>query len=175
MTMQAAEHLKASIWKHPDSYAGFSPDGDYCILSKHRESELLDRINWDVACESLDAEPYDGGYNEFEMRPTVYHWRARHWAVGWIEYLMVRADAPEPIKTKSGEILCSLADYPYLDEDRHSEAELNAVCDYWGRCSVGERVSYLQDAKRCIFAARRDELPEDSSNGGLYERLSTGL
>lgn len=174
--MNAIEHLEDTVWKTPESYGGFSPVGDYCVLSKHRDSELLARVNWDVACESLKAEPMDhGSYDDIPAdRPNVYHWRAGHCMVGWVEYLMVRADAPDDIKTAAGEMLCSLADYPILNESRYSDAECTAVDDYWASCSVEDRVDYLRDAGLSIFAARRDYLP-DNDSGSLYERLSTGL
>lgn len=172
--MQALEHLAARVWEHPECYGGFSPDGDYCILTRHRDSLLLDNCNWDVACERLNAQAYDGGDEHAQSRPAVYHWRAGHWAVGWIEYLMVRADAPQATLETAGEILCSLSDYPILSEDRYSNAEFDAVCAYWERCSVRDRVDYLRDASISIFAARRDCLPSDP-NGYLYETLSNGL
>lgn len=172
--MNASEHLAENAWKHPDSYGGFSPDGDFVVLSQHRDSELLDRVNWEVACESLKAQAYDSGSGGFETRPVVYHWRAGHWAVGWIEYLMVRADAPDDMQEKAGEILCAIAEYPILDESRYSEREWNAVQEYWASCSVRDRVDYLRDADLSIFAARRDYTPEDPS-GLLFETLRTGL
>lgn len=170
--MNASEYLET--WKHPDCYGGFSPDGDYLILSRHRDSQLLDESNWDVACKSLNAEAYDGGREGFATRPTVYHWRAGHWAVGWIECLMVRADAPDNVLNEAGEIVCSLADYPVLSDDDYSEREYAAICDYWGRLPVADRVHELQRAGLCIFAARRDALPEDPA-GALFERLREGL
>jgi hypothetical protein len=176
--MRAAEHLAECVWKHPDNYGGFSPEGDYVVLTRHRDSELLDRVNWDVACESLKAEAYDGERAprgcQFLNRPNVYHWRAGHWAAGWVEYLMVRADAPADVLEEAGEIVCALAEYPILDESRHSEAEWNAVCEYWEGCSVADRVYELQRAGLCIFAARRDTLPEDPS-GALFQQLAQGL
>lgn len=172
--MQASEHLAEHAWKHPDCYGGFSPDGDYCILSRHRDSLLMDESNWEEACEELNAEAYDGGNEHFDPRPTVYHWRAGHWAVGWVECLMVRADAPQATLDAAGEILCSLADYPILNEDAYSEREFNAVCDYWERCSVRERAEYCKEHNISIFAARRAELPRDD-NGYLYESLREGL
>ena len=172
--MHTIEHLAECVWKHPDSYGGFSPDGDYMILSRHRDSELLDRVNWDVAVESLKAEAYDEGAANFANRPAAYHWRAGHWAVGWVEYLCVRADAPDALLTEAGEIVCALADYPILSDDRYSAAQWDGMCNYWERASVADRVHELQRARMCIFAARRDTLPEDP-NGALFERLSQGL
>lgn len=172
--MHAIEHLHGSTWTKPAHYAGFSPDGDYIVLTRTRDSDLLAECNWDVACETLNAQAYDGGTDEFETRPPVYHWRAGHFLCGWVEYLMVRSDAPDTVQTEAGEILCSLADYPILSEDKFGEREWNAVCDYWENCSVRDRVDYLQRAEMCIFAARRAEMPEDDS-GTLFDRLRNGL
>lgn len=175
--MTPIEHLEQAEWKHPDSYGGFSPTGDYVVLSRNRDSSLLEQVNWDVAVETLGAEAMDhGSYSSIPTdRPNAYHWRAGHWAVGWVEYLMIRVDAPDELKTKAGEMLCALADYPVLNEDRWSAAEFDAVCEYWEQCSVKERVEYLQEAEMSIFAARRGELPQCDDTGALYERLSSGL
>jgi hypothetical protein len=172
--VNAIEHLETTAWKTPTCYGGFSPVGDYVVLTQHRDSELLERVNWEVACESLKAEAYDDGEHDFASRPNSYHWRAGHWAVGWVEYLCVRQDAPDAVKTEAGEIVCALADYPILAEDKFSEREHAAVCTYWEGLDVSDRVRELQDAGLCIFAARRDCLPEDP-NGMLYESLRVGL
>jgi hypothetical protein len=179
--MNAIEHLETLAWKTPKCYGGYSPVGDYVVLTQNRDSELLERVNWEVARESLNAEPFDsdecgifGAPTNFASRPNVYHWRAGHWAVGWVEYLCVRQDAPDAVKTEAGEIVCALADYPILAEDKFSEREHDAVCTYWEGLDVSDRVRELQDAGLCIFAARRDCLPEDP-NGMLYESLRVGL
>lgn len=174
--MNAIEHLETRAWKHPDCYGGFSPDGDFLVLSRTRDYDLLDRVNWDVACESLQAEAYDAGRTgEIPAdRPKTYHWRAGHPACGWVEYLMVRADAPDDIKTNAGEIICALAEYPVLSDDKFSEAEWNAVCAYWEQLSVADRLDELRRAGLSIFAARRDTLPQDD-DGSLFQRLSEGL
>lgn len=175
--MDAIEHLETNVWKTPESYGGFSPVGDYLVLAKNRDSELLSRVNWDVAVERLKAQAMDhGSYHNIPAdRPNAYTWQASHWAVGWVEYLMVRADAPDDVKTAAGEIVCSLADYAMLDESRYSDAEHEAVSNYWAQCSIRERAGYLRDAELSLFAARRDTLPENDGNGSLYEKLTTGL
>lgn len=139
-------------------------------MSRHRDSDILSESNWAVACKSLKAEAYDGGTEHFHARPVAYHWRAHHWAVGWVEYLCVRADAPYSVLTEAGEIVCSLADYPILSDDDFSEREFNEMCESWERASVADRVEWLQRAGQCIFAARRAELPEDN-NGALREAI----
>jgi len=44
----------------------------------------------------------------------------------------------------------------------------------WERMSVADRVHELQRAGLCIFAARRDELPQDDT-GSLRDSLTHGL
>jgi hypothetical protein len=178
--MNAIEHLEACAWKTPDSYAGFSPIGDYCILSRHRDANIIDESNWRVALASSDAKPWDNGDDNFEDRPMVYHWRAGHCLVGWVEYLMVRADADEDTLKRAGEIVCALDDYPILDEWDYSELEEEAIQEAWsnldlrGRYEVihyrdGERVS-VDGKPISIFSIRHDWPPSDDQ-GYIREQL----
>jgi hypothetical protein len=169
--MNAAEHLEDRVWKTPDSYFGFNPVGDFIVLTRHRDSCLLAKCNWESATQVLRADPYDGGLAD---RANAYTFVANHWAVGWVEYLMVRQDAPYEIRREAGEIVCALADYPILDEDLLSRREWEAVCEYWAYASIKERMEYLYEARISRFAARRDSLPEDP-HSRLFERLRDGL
>jgi hypothetical protein len=166
--MNAEEHLPETAWKTPDSYGGFNPVGDYLILSRNRDSSILEESNWAVACASLGAVDHDSG--NLESRPPVYTFRAGHWAVGWVEHLLVRPDAPDATLKEAGEIICSLADYPVLSDEDYSEREFNASAEIWERASVADRVYYLQRAGLPIWSARRDTLPDDPT-GSLSERL----
>ncbi|MDE2022560.1 MAG: hypothetical protein KGI71_06655 [Patescibacteria group bacterium] len=168
----AREILAAQAWKHPDSYGGFSPEGDYLIVSQHRDSDALTRSNYRSVMRILEGESYDSGHSgELAAdRPPVYDWRARHWAVGWIEYIMVRADAPETTLIAAAEILAALADYPVVDESDYSELEFSEACDTWEHATIADRVEWCRECGISIFAARRSELPQDD-NGALYETL----
>lgn len=171
--MQAHEHLEP--WKTPESYGGFSPVGDFCILAQHRDSDILSESNWHCALAQLNAQAYDGGDTDFNSRPVVYHWRAAHWAVGWVEYLMVRADAPADILTQAGEMVCALADYPVLDESDFSEREMLAAEEAWKNLDIRGRIELIAgetyDGKPIsIFAARRDYPPSDDC-GTIQNRL----
>lgn len=144
--MNVIDHLEETAWTRPDHYAGFSPDGDYCIMSQHRDSDCVSRSNWICACKELSAEAWDSGDDGFDERPAVYHWRASHWAVGWCEYLMVRADALDNIKEKAGEMICALSDYPILNDDHHSELEMEEANETWANCyDDAERLKYIRD------------------------------
>lgn len=174
---RAPEVLASKVWTRPENYAGLSPDGDYCILARTRDPDLLEDSNWHVATTvELDAAPYDPADRfaerpeNFDDRPNVYHWRAGHWACGWVEYLMVRADAPDDVLATAANIVASLDDYPILSDDDYSEREFEAMCDAWESASVRERIEFLEGTGISVFAARRDELPEDHT-GMLRERL----
>ena len=154
-------------WKHPSDYGGFSPEGDYVLITRNRDSSSLDRSNWECICQDLKAEAYDGGREYFEERPAVYHWRAGHWAVGWVEYLCIRADAPAETIDQGNEIEEKLDNYPAYDESHWSDLEYNEVYEYWDRMSLRERIQMCADKGYSIFAARgRDGIPD-----GVYESL----
>ena len=166
------EHLKDRKWEHPSDYGGYSPDGDYMLGGQSRDSHALERSNYQRVLEDLEAEaakhpePDDG-------EPWVHDFRASHWAVGWVEQIIVRADAPAPVLDLAEEIVCRLADYPVYDESHFGELEHTEVSDYWERCSVAERVKIIKDSgsSASIFAARSDCYPDD--DGHVYECLTT--
>ena len=173
--MKASEHLADTVWKTPSDYGGFNPIGDYCILSTNRDADALTRSNWECVCEALKAEPFDDGRHsmtdvEYGARPAVYHWRAGHWACGWVEYLMVRADAPDDIREAAGGIVCKLAGYPVYDENHFCELEYSEAGERWGRMSIRERADIIGGTGISIFSVRRDYPPQDDS-GIISERL----
>lgn len=154
------------VWKHPANYGGFSPDGDYLILSRHRDSDILTESNWDGICRDLEAEAYDGEH--FAARPAVYHWRARHWAVGWVEYLMIRQDAPAQLIERAQGIASDLDSYPIYDESDFCDRENEVAESTWCELSIAERVELCQDAGISIFAARHGYIPRDDA-GFIFE------
>jgi len=188
--MSEYEYLEETAWETPSSYAGFSPIGDYCVLSRHRESHLLDESNWDAGLKILRKieadypEPPRGPRDhihysygaEGQDEYWVYIWSASHCMVGWVEYMMVRADAPDEIKAAADDMLRRLKDYPILDEDDFSQREYDAVADYWQGMSLRDRLSAMQYIYRhqpqyapSVFAIRDVGLP--FKDDMLYEYL----
>jgi hypothetical protein len=166
----AREILAPHAWETPRRYAGFFPIGDYCILTRHRDSDAATRSNWEVARQSFDVQPYDDGDSAYHARPAVYDWRAGHCMVGWVEYLMVRADADDDTLARAAAIVEKLEDYPILNEDHFSELEYTEACDAWTALGIGSRVDILRAAGVSIFAARRDDMPSDDT-GYIMEQL----
>lgn len=159
------EILKDSEWKHPQYYAGFSPEGDYLIASKRRDSDILSESNYAVALNILtDAVKGESAECQGErdaqgyiIRPDwAYEWRARCSLVGWIDYLMVRKDAPESILICAADIAASLADYPVLDDEHYYESKLRAVEDYWNSLSFRDRIDICGKSGESIYSARRE-------------------
>lgn len=159
--------LRAAQWETPSSYAGFDPVGDVLVLSMHRDSDALARSNWAVGGAQLREAAAAAGAPD-----SVYDWRASHWAVGWVDYLMVKRDAPESVLEAAAEILDSLADYPALSDDHWSDLEWSEASDYWASLSVRERAAMIRDSgsDASPFAARRAWIPQGDC-GALYEWL----
>lgn len=164
--MHATEHLEQRKWEHPDSYAGFSPDGDFLVLARNRDSDILTESNWHAVredlkahAETLDPEPLRPDHPGGDV-PYVYDWRAGHWACGWVEYLMIREDAPDSLKALAGAIVAALANYPVYSEDDYSQRQDEARAEYWDRASLSERMDWCRDAGCSIFVARRDYMDQ---------------
>jgi len=168
---------KLSIWETPSDYFGFDPEGDIGVAAQNRDSDALSRSNYTAAMARLleaagqSPEAISEWDGELDTRPAVYDWRAGHWAVGWVEYLMVRSDAPQAVRDEAQAIADELEDYPALDEDAWSELEHEEADAYWASLSVRERADYIKDYAPgvSIFAARRDYVP--SNDGHLDEVL----
>lgn len=165
--------LAPFVWKHPSDYGGYSPDGDYLIYSRHRDSTILDNWNYNQILTELDSmNPADWEEdkrcwgNDYNGAPC-HDFRASHWAGGWIEYIIVKSNAPDDMLIRAAQFLYDLDQYPILDEMGYGEAQFEAVCDYWAQMSVSERVDLCREQGDSIFAARREGIPE-----GCYDHMS---
>lgn len=105
-------------WAHPDHYAGETYFEYYCGLGRHRDSDLLQESNFESALERL------GGESE-----TVIVARAGHWAVGWVESILVHESNKKALKILN-QILVDLDNYPVLDESDFSERESEYQAEY---------------------------------------------
>lgn len=115
---------------------------------RNRDSDCLAESNFHSALKAL------GGESE-----TVQVHRFGHWACGWFEIIVVAPDTPAAEKAE--EIVDALEDYPIVSEADFSEREWEAKAAYWRACQIAERVELCQKARVCVFAARRDEMPQD--------------
>lgn len=88
----------------PLSYVGEHSDW-FLFLAQHRDSECIQVSNFRVALKDLGGE--ESG--------NVFIERMSHWAVGWLEYLLVNPACPEAVAKAEG-MLKDLENYPVLDE-----------------------------------------------------------
>lgn len=79
--------------------------------SKHRDSECLDRANFDGLLKAL------GG----ESKSVQVH-RFNHWANGWFELILISPKATKKVKIAE-EIESGLENYPVVDDDLYSQYE----------------------------------------------------
>lgn len=125
-------------------------------VSQDRDSECLDQSNFRTALKMLGGE---------DERCEVH--RFGHWGPGWYEIIIVHPAFGYLVD----QIEESLGYYSCLDESDHSELESELAYDYWQQCSTCERVEWCQRYDVSIFAARRDEIPDDRS-GELLSALA---
>ena len=98
-------------WSRTENYIGKSYNDYYVLLSHHRDSGLIEESNFQSALKALNGES-----------DTVKVVRAKHWAVGWIEMILIHESDKESID-KGNEIEKALENYPILDEDDFYERE----------------------------------------------------
>jgi hypothetical protein len=146
-----------------DSYSSYGGSldhaNDFVLLSRTRDSGVLDNSNFDCAIKAL------GGESE-----TVYTLRFGHWAVGWVEHLFIDSVDKHAVKIAE-EIESALADYPVLDESDYSDREWNLAAEIWEHMSISDRVELCQEYRLSVFAARHDWIPE-KDNGSLFDYLA---
>jgi len=129
-----ADALNEHMWTRPDSYGGHSPDGDIVLAVQHRDSDTLERSNFDSILDIFKNKGIyvEDGWNVDDPDPDrPYAFRAGHWAVGWIEYIIVPQTANLEILTLAGEILCSLSDYPVVNDEHYSALQYDEATTIW--------------------------------------------
>jgi len=112
-----------------DGYGNFSGDDSdyrdwYGFIGQSRDSDVLERSNFEAAVKGLE-----------EIDPDGNDWRAEsfgHWACGWVEEVYVRPDTA--CQTYAEEVRAALADYPVLDEMAFCEAENDEALEIWQNC-----------------------------------------
>jgi hypothetical protein len=75
----------------------------------------------------------------------------------------------EDIVKIAEEIESSLENYPVLNEDDFSNLEYEKATKWWAVCGIKERIRICAKYNESIFAARRDEIPENVEISYLAE------
>jgi len=148
-------YLENTRWTHPRHYMGYSPDGEFLVYSRHRDSDLEITTNFDGVIADLTKASKD-------TPEAVYSWRASHCLVGWVDYLMIKEDAPAHVLDLAEEILERLDGYPIYCENALSEAEMEAEYQAWTGWAKAELISAISDEDTEAHA-------ETMSDDDLYE------
>lgn len=115
--------MKTFAQMHDDCNANGQPCsywGDYadwlCVAGRSRDSDLLEESNFTVARERLETIDSDGIAVESE----------NHWAVGWVETLLVDPNKPDLV-AEAEWIRSAIEDYPILDESDYLDRQVEAA------------------------------------------------
>ena len=117
------------LWERPDSWAGKPWEGWFVGLSRTRDSDALTRSNFEVFLKALRELPevlvddtnnaaasYRTEREDWSSVNSVFIVPESHWACGWIDWIAIHPSNEAAMKL-ADEMLCSLEDYPVLDED----------------------------------------------------------
>ena len=117
--------IEQKQWNRADNYCGEDYSNYIRVVGQCRDSDLLEQSNFQTALEML------GG----EQDNKVIVVRSSHWAVGWVECILVSKKSKKHLKTAL-DIHNKLESYPVLDESDYYEREsdkINSCHDYYER------------------------------------------
>ena len=147
-------------FKHDACY--FGERGHWLVVyTRNRDSELLTESNWDAMLQTL------GGESE-----AVAIERASHWAVGWVEYLIVDPCDGDK-RTIADDLLRRMYDYPVLNEFDLSEREWDALerdHDDWHTAHGIEQTDEFGPCPLC--EAREQKQKRDARNAKRRARYA---
>ena len=156
-------------WQQPQSYAGHSPIGDYVLYSRNRDSSILEDSNYELILDELTTFAEKFNHLRDDGEAFAYDFRTKHWACGWIEYIIIRQDAPAQIIELAESIDSALSDYPVYSDDDYSERQWNEMYRYWNDIDIRERIEWLKESGESIFLARNDDhIPESMHDNQIF-------
>lgn len=153
MKQTLAEFITKRAWQRPSNYAGETYFDYVCGLGQSRDSDILEISNFESLLEKLGGES-----------KTVIRERAGHWAVGWVEQILVHKSDKKTLQTLK-DILEDFNNYPVIDEDDYSERQHQY---YVGYASMSQR-----DLARAI--ATHFGLPEECATDSLLQDVAFEL
>jgi len=118
-------------WVKAENYMGADHSDSYVVVTKSRDSDLIDQVNFDSALEELDAweNSHIKGDHHFVINNS-------HWLVGWIEYILITPcedcsdedfhDLCEWVDDNISQVICESG---IINEDKFSEKENEKFSD----------------------------------------------
>jgi hypothetical protein len=134
--------LGMSAFDDASNYAGDRLDGFY-VYAKNRDSGTLVRSNFACILRDLEAAALEAEDDASVLTPSF-----GHWACGWVEQIVLKANAPEAVVRKAEEILDNLEDYPIHDERHFSDLEYEEAATYWERLSPRYKVRMAMEERK---------------------------
>lgn len=121
-----------------------------------RDADVLARSNFRCFLKLLGGKGNEGAKGSQEISEFVSIEEASHWAVGWVQYLIISPAAADLLK-KAETILEELDGYPVLNDDDFSALETEEADQVWRECyRPADRVEYIREHKSqfefCGFA-----------------------
>lgn len=133
-------------WEYPDSYIGEDYTGYHVLYSIHRDSDLIDVSNHESILKTFQDHDIRvvEDYRMNDNPPDVIDVRASHWAVGWIDTIMVHHDADPKAIDIAVSIHDSLSDYPILDDEDYSNREYEMIIESYDQWIESEFMGLLK-------------------------------
>lgn len=128
MECQARAELEVALERFAER-AGW-PNAEATGFVKHRDSQALERSNFDVISEDL-RRTYPDDVDVMTMG---------HWGYGWVDRVVYNAEAVG-VREAVDQWESALADYPVADEERFTEYEYDDT-HYDGEC-------YAEEPRHC--------------------------
>ena len=140
------KHLKR--WKHPQHYFGVVWPGWYVVMFRNRDSDALERANFDATWALLEPMQSDidlGQCGPDNDGPSIQTIRESHWAVGWVEWIGIHESNTRACEA-ADKLLAKLEDYPVVDEELWGRYEDEECGETWRNCySPQERLTYFRN------------------------------
>lgn len=115
--MKEPKYSHIKMYQTPDNYAGSTFPEYYCGLSITRDSDFLEKCNYMVMLEALGGES-----------KTVITTHCGHWAVGWVEQILVHKSAKKKLRILN-DLMKKYELYPILDDSAYSDARQEYIED----------------------------------------------
>lgn len=147
-------------FKTDSAYWGERSDW-FIAYSTTRDADCLGRSNWIQFIKALGGvgtEGAKGTQDILDGRLAIEE--AKHWACGWVQYLIIAPDAQDLI-AKAIELTDKLEDYPVLNEEHWSELESDDYCRMFTEHAQSEFRRYLKDVLSDVALDRVENAPID--------------
>jgi hypothetical protein len=121
--------------------------GFYVFLGRHRDSNALDRANFNAGLKAVREVASKDSIPGDDESPTVQVVSENHRLVGWVEWIAIHESDVEALRVAL-EIMNSLENYPVVDEELFSQYESDEANEVWKNCHAqSDRVEYIRKHK----------------------------